>query len=79
MDVGWKLIRIALLYMLIGLVMGLVMAISHDWTLMSVHAHLLLLGWAAMAISGIVTPSNRAARTVSWPWSISGAATSVFR
>jgi len=54
MGVGWKLIRIAMLYMLVGLVMGLVMAISHDLTLISVHSHILLLGWAAMAIAGIV-------------------------
>ena len=54
MSVGTKLIRIALLYMLVGLVMGLAMAMSHDWTLVSVHSHLLLLGWATMAISGIV-------------------------
>jgi hypothetical protein len=54
MSVGQKLIRIAVLYMLAGLVMGMAMAISHNWTLMSVHSHLLLLGWATMAISGIV-------------------------
>ncbi len=54
MSVGWKLIRIALLYMLVGLVMGIAMAISHDWTLVSVHSHILLLGWATMAISGVV-------------------------
>lgn len=54
MALGLKLIRIALLYMLVGLVMGLVMAVSRDWTLMSVHSHVLLLGWVTMAISGIV-------------------------
>jgi len=54
MGVGLKLIRIAVLYMLAGLVMGLSMAISHDWTLTSVHSHLLLLGWTTMAISGLI-------------------------
>jgi hypothetical protein len=54
MGIGSKLIRIALLYMLVGLVMGLAMAISHDWTLTPVHSHLLLLGWATMAIAGII-------------------------
>ena len=54
MGVGLKLIRVALLYMLVGLVMGLVMAISHDWKLLPVHSHILLLGWATMAIAGIV-------------------------
>lgn len=54
MSLGLKLIRIALLYMLVGLIMGLAMAMSHDWTLMSVHSHILLLGWVTMAISGLV-------------------------
>lgn len=54
MDLGLKLIRIALVYMLAGLVMGLAMAISGDWTLMSVHSHVLLLGWMTMAVSGVV-------------------------
>ena len=54
MGIGLKLIRIALLYMVAGLVMGLFMAMSHDWNLISVHSHLLLLGWVTMAISGIV-------------------------
>lgn len=53
MSVGLKLVRIALLYMLVGLILGLAMAISHDWKLMSVHSHLLLLGWVTMAISGV--------------------------
>lgn len=54
MNIGFTLIRIALLYMLFGLALGLAMAMSHDWTLVSVHSHLLLLGWATMAIAGIV-------------------------
>jgi len=54
MNMGWTLIRIALLYMLVGLVMGLIMAMSHDWTLVSVHSHMLLLGWVTMAIAGVV-------------------------
>ena len=54
MGVGLKLIRVALLYMLVGLVMGLAMGLSHDWRLLSVHSHILLVGWVTMGISGII-------------------------
>lgn len=48
------LVRIASLYLLAGLVLGLAMGIGQDFTLMSVHSHVLLLGWATLAITGIV-------------------------
>jgi len=51
---GIRLLRISAVYLLLGLVLGLAMGISGDFLLMSVHAHLLLLGWAAMAVTGIV-------------------------
>ncbi len=54
MKLGITLIRIASIYMLAGLVLGVVMAISHDFTLSSVHAHVTLLGWATMGITGVV-------------------------
>jgi cbb3-type cytochrome oxidase subunit 1 len=54
MHIGLKLVKIAALYMLGGLLMGLAMGISGNFTLSSVHAHILLLGWATMALSGIV-------------------------
>jgi hypothetical protein len=40
--------------MVMGLGLGLAMGISGNFTLTSVHAHVLLLGWATMAIAGIV-------------------------
>ncbi len=54
MKVGIRLIRIASVYMLAGLVLGIVMAISKDFVLYSVHSHILLLGWATMALAGVV-------------------------
>lgn len=54
MNLGIKLIRIASVYMLVGLVVGIVMAVSKDFVLSSLHSHILLLGWATMAIAGIV-------------------------
>jgi hypothetical protein len=52
-NIGLRLVKIAAVYMLIGLVMGLAMGISGNLTLMSVHSHILLLGWATMAVAGI--------------------------
>ena len=52
--VGVSLVRIASLYLLVGLVLGLAMAIARDFSLMSVHSHMLLLGWATLAITGVV-------------------------
>jgi cbb3-type cytochrome oxidase subunit 1 len=54
MNVGVRLIQIAAVYMMIGLILGLVMGIAQDFSLTSVHAHMSLLGWATMAITGIV-------------------------
>lgn len=52
--VGVRLVRIASVYLLAGLVLGLAMGIGRDFALMSVHAHVLLLGWATLALTGIV-------------------------
>ncbi len=52
--VGVTLIKIACFYLMAGLLLGLFMAIQQDFALTSVHAHLALLGWATLAIAGIV-------------------------
>ena len=52
--IGVRLLQISALYMVAGLVLGLAMGISSNFSLMSVHAHILLLGWSAMAVTGIV-------------------------
>jgi cbb3-type cytochrome oxidase subunit 1 len=54
MNVGVRLIQVAAVYMTIGLIMGLAMSIASNFALSSVHAHILLLGWATMAITGLV-------------------------
>ncbi|TPP11389.1 hypothetical protein [Rhizobium glycinendophyticum] len=43
----------AAVYALAGMAFGIVMAASHDHTLMTAHAHLNLLGWVSMAIYGL--------------------------
>lgn len=54
MSVSVWFIRMAVLYGLIGMLLGIKMAASDDHTQMPTHAHLMLLGWVSMAIFAIV-------------------------
>ena len=45
-----RLIRIAAVYLAIGVTMGIVMGITHQFVLAPVHAHINLLGWASLGI-----------------------------
>jgi hypothetical protein len=51
---GLRFLKIAVVYLMIGATLGLYMGISEKFTLAPVHAHLLLLGWASLALAGIV-------------------------
>jgi hypothetical protein len=51
---GIRLLKIAVVYLVIGAVLGLTMGIMQKFTLAPVHAHLLLLGWASLALAGIL-------------------------
>lgn len=42
----------AVLYALAGMLLGMVMGASGDHTLLPVHAHMNLLGWASLALMG---------------------------
>jgi hypothetical protein len=50
---GIRLLKMAVVYFLIGLGMGIYMAVSQDHGQIPVHAHVNLLGWASMGISGL--------------------------
>jgi len=52
--VGLTLVKIAAVYLVVALLLGMAMAIREDFSLMSVHSHLGLLGWAAMGLAGLV-------------------------
>ena len=43
---GVRFLKIAVVYLFIGALLGLAMGLSQKFTLAPVHAHLLLLGWA---------------------------------
>lgn len=49
---NWFL-RLAVLYLVVGVALGLFMAASHDHSMHPVHAHLNLLGWVSLALFGL--------------------------
>jgi cbb3-type cytochrome oxidase subunit 1 len=51
--VGNRFLRLAVVYAVLGVTLGIVMAGSHNFTFRPVHAHLNLLGWASMALFGL--------------------------
>ena len=68
--------RIAALYLLLGVIMGIVMAASEDFTLRPVHAHINLLGWVSLALFGVfytVYPhaaATKVARVQFWGYTV---------
>ena len=49
-----RFLKLAVVYLVLGAVLELAMGISGTFTLGPVHAHLLLLGWASLALAGLV-------------------------
>lgn len=49
-----RFLKLAVVYLVVGATLGLGMGISGKFTLAPVHAHLLLLGWASLALAGLV-------------------------
>jgi len=45
--------RLAVVYLMVGVSLGLFMAASHDHSMFPVHAHLNLLGWVSMSLFGL--------------------------
>jgi cbb3-type cytochrome oxidase subunit 1 len=50
---GNRFLRLAVVYFVLGVTIGNVIAATHDYTFRPVHAHLNLLGWASMALFGL--------------------------
>ena len=57
----YRFMLAAILFVLIGMVLGLYMGPSQDFTLVPVHVHLNLLGWATMMLFGLYYRSDAAA------------------
>ncbi|MCM3664519.1 cytochrome-c oxidase [Mesobacillus subterraneus] len=49
-----RFFKVAAVYFVIAIILGIVMGIMHDFSLTSVHAHLNLLGWVSMALFGTI-------------------------
>jgi hypothetical protein len=48
-----RLFKIAIVYLLIGVSMGVYMATTHDFTDRPIHVHANLLGWSTLALAGV--------------------------
>ena len=53
-DAGAIWLKLAVLYLIAGVALGIMMGASEDFTMRPVHAHINLLGWATMALAGLV-------------------------
>ena len=51
---GLRFLQIAVVYLIVGASLGLYMGLTEVFVFAPVHAHLLLLGWASMALAGII-------------------------
>jgi hypothetical protein len=49
-----RFIKIAVLYLAVGVTLGLIMGMRQSFALAPVHAHINLLGWASLALVGLV-------------------------
>jgi hypothetical protein len=47
-------LKLSISYLLVGIVMGIAMGASQNFTLRPVHAHVNLLGWTTMALAGLI-------------------------
>ena len=51
---GFIWLKLSVLYLIVGVAMGIFMGASHDFTLRPVHAHVNLLGFATLALAGLI-------------------------
>ena len=53
MNVSTWFFRLAVVYLVTGVALGIAMAASHNHSLFPVHAHINLLGWVTLGLFGI--------------------------
>lgn len=69
---GNTLIKISVVYFMIGILFGLYMSVFHIFNLATVHVHLNLLGWMSLALVGVLynlyphLSQTKAAKTHFW-------------
>src|SRR5580692_255390 len=67
-TIDYAYVVIGALWLLIGLVLGIIMGASHDFQFMPLHAHINLVGFACHSIFGLVYrqwPAMKASRLAS--------------
>lgn len=75
--VAARWVRIALVYFLLAVGLGVAMAATHDFRLRGLHVHLNLLGWVSMAVTGSIYqlfPHAAATRLAAWHFGLYNAA-----
>jgi hypothetical protein len=72
-----RLIKLAVVYLVIGMSLGIGMGMTHNFLFRSVHAHVNLLGWASLALAALVfhvfpeTARTRLATVWFWTYNVS--------
>lgn len=51
---GARFIQVAVVYLLIGVLLGMIMGMAEMFMYTSAHAHINLLGWATLGLIGVV-------------------------
>ncbi|WCN36225.1 cytochrome-c oxidase [Aneurinibacillus uraniidurans] len=51
---GIRLLKIASVYFLLAIILGMFMSITHQFNYAPSHAHIGLLGWTSLALAGII-------------------------
>jgi hypothetical protein len=51
---GLHFLKLAVVYLFAGVLLGMSMGMSENFVLAPVHAHMLLLGWASLALAGLI-------------------------
>jgi len=51
---GIRFLKIAVIYLFLGALLGGYMGATENFALAPVHAHLALLGWASLALAGLI-------------------------
>jgi cbb3-type cytochrome oxidase subunit 1 len=78
---GIRFLKIAAVYLVIGVSMGVVMGIAHQFVYAPVHAHINLLGWATFALAGLIYvlfPGAAATRLAAWHFWLQNVGVPVF-
>ncbi|HZV99877.1 MAG TPA: hypothetical protein VFF74_12905 [Methylophilaceae bacterium] len=75
-DAGLTWLRLAAVYFSLAVLLGISMGLSGDHSLFPVHAHINLLGWVSMALTGLIyrhfpeAGRNRLAKTQFWLYNL---------